>query len=355
VGQGISFISPTRVMPYSHTVSIGVQYQLPFRSVLEVSYNGRFGRDLPTSYNLNSVTAAQYLQYGANLTGTSVPNPYADLLPGTALNGATRTLQQSLLPYPQFTGVTETNMPLGTSKYNSVVFNFEKRLSQGLSVLFNGTFGRNSTYASYLNNGIDAPGQFITRDGGLPPRTFNLVFTYTENLFKNYNGLVKAALNGWQVSGYSQWISGSLLNVSGAYSTGLDPSISNPTFNRWFNTCTLNLNNNTRQNCASADEPVAWLIQKPFTLNTQPVPQWNGFRNRAVPEVSLSFFKRFKIRERGSFELRMDADNATNQPTFGAPNTTATSSLFGVTTLVQGFSYSSIGPRQIQLGAKFSF
>ena len=153
VGQGISFISPTRVMPYSHTVSIGVQYQLPFRSVIEVSYNGRFGRSLATSYNRNTVTTAQYLQNGASLTGTSVPNPYAGLLPGTTLNGGTITLQQSLLPYPQFTGVTETNMPLGTSKYNSIVFNFEKRLSKGLSVIFNGTFGRNSTYGSYLNNG----------------------------------------------------------------------------------------------------------------------------------------------------------------------------------------------------------
>ena len=146
-----------------------------------------------------------------------------------------------------------------------------------------------------------------------------------------------------------------MLNVGGAYSTGLDPTISNRTFARWFNTCTLNLNNNTRQSCASVDEPVAWLIQKPFTLNTQPVPQWTGFRGRAVPEVSLSFFKRFQIKERVHFELHVDANNATNQPTFGAPNTTATSSLFGVTTLVQGFSYSSIGPRQIQLGAKVSF
>ena len=51
----------------------------------------------------------------------------------------------------------------------------------------------------------------------------------------------------------------------------------------------------------------------------------------------------------------MDADNATNQPTFGAPNTSATSSLFGVTTLTQGFSYSSVSPRQIQLGARISF
>ena len=355
LGQGISFISPTRVMPYSHTVSIGVQYQLPFRSVIEISYNGRFGRSLSTSYNRNTVTTAQYLQHGANLTGTSVPNRYAGLLPGTALNGGTVTLQQSLLPFPQFTGVTENNMSLGTSKYNSIVFNFEKRLSKGLSVIFNGTFGRNSTYGSYLNNGLDAPGQFITRDGGTPPHTFNLVFTYTEDLFKNTNRLVTAVLNGWQVSGYTQWVSGGLLNVGGAYFTGLDPTLPNRTFSRWFNTCTLNLNNNTRQNCASVDEPVAWLIQRPFTLNTQPVPQWTGFRGRSVPEVSLSFFKRFQIRERVNFELHMDANNATNQPTFGAPNTNATSSLFGVTTLVQGFSYSSIGPRQIQLGAKVSF
>jgi hypothetical protein len=118
-------------MPYSHIVSVGVQYQLPFRSVIEVSYNGRFGRDLPTSYNRDSVSFGQYLQFGASLTGTSVPNPYANLLPGTGLNGATMTLQQSLLPYPQFTGITETNMAIGTSKYNSVVVQFEKRLSHG--------------------------------------------------------------------------------------------------------------------------------------------------------------------------------------------------------------------------------
>ncbi len=355
VGQGVSFISPLRVMPYSHTVSIGVQYQLPFRSVVEVSYNGRFGRALPTSYNRNNVSFAQYTQYGAALTGTSVPNPYAGLLPGTGLNGATLTLQQSLLPYPQFTGVTESLMPLGTSKYNSLVFQFEKRLSHGLSVLFNGTFGKSSTFASYLNNGMDAPGQFIPRDGGTPPHTVNLVFTYTEELFKKQNRLVRTVLNGWQVSGYTQWVSGSLLGISGAYSTGVDPTLTDRTFKRWFNTCTLNQNTNARQNCASDSEQVAWLIQKPFTLNLQPVRQWNDYRNRAVPEVSLSFFKRFQIRERLHLELRMDADNATNQPTFGAPNTTATSALFGVTTLTQGFSYSSIGPRQLQLGAKISF
>ena len=158
--------------------------------------------------------------------------------------------------------------------------------------MMNGTLGKNTTYNSYLNNGLDAPGQFITRDGGTPPHVFNLVFTYTENLFNKQSRLVKTVLNGWQVSGYSQWISGGLLNVGGAYATGINPTLGERTFKRWFNTCTLNQNTNLRQNCVSDSEPVAWLIQKPFTLNTEPVPQWSDFRGRAVPEVSLSFFSR---------------------------------------------------------------
>jgi len=183
--------------------------------------------------------------------------------------------------------------------------------------MMNATFGKNSTFNSYLNNCMDAPGQFITRDGGTPPHVVNLVFTYTENLFTGRSRWVRAAVNGWQVSGYSQWVSGGLLGVGGAYATGVNPTLPNPTFKRWFNTCTLNENSNQRQNCASETEPVAWLIQKPFTLNSQPVPQWRDFRGRSVPEISLSFFKRFVIRERVGFELRMDANNATNQATFG--------------------------------------
>jgi len=359
VGQSISFISPTRTTPYSHTVSIGFQYELPFRTVLEVSYNGRFSRGVATAYNRDSISSAQYQQYGSTLT-SSVTNPFAGLLPGTSLNGSTITLAQSLLPYPQYTGVTENSMPLGKARYNALVFQLEKRLSSGLSFVVNGTFGKATTYSTYLNNGMDAPGQFITRDGGTPPYQINLIGTYTEQLLKRANRAVRTMLDGWQIAGYAQFVSGALLNVSGTAnnpvtSTGIDPSLPHPTFQRWFNTCTLNANSNQRQNCASATEPVAWIIQKPYTLVTQPNPQWSDFRGRSVPEISISLFKTFNIRERLRFQLRADADNATNQPTFPAPNTTPTSSLFGVTTLTQGFGYSSISPRQIQLGARLMF
>ena len=71
-GSSVSYIWPERAVPYAHTFSTGIQYQLPFRSVLQVSYSGRRSRNLPTSRNLDSVTYEQYLTNGANLTGTQV-------------------------------------------------------------------------------------------------------------------------------------------------------------------------------------------------------------------------------------------------------------------------------------------
>jgi len=166
VGQTVSYIWPQRTVPYLHSFSSGVQYELPFRSVIEVSYSASRTRNLSTSRNMNSVTADQYVANGANLTGTTVPNPFAGLLPGSSLNGATMTLQQSLLPYPQFTGVTETGRSIGAARYDSLLIRFEKRLSAGLTTLFTATLSDSTQRTTYQNNGMDPIGQFIVRDGG---------------------------------------------------------------------------------------------------------------------------------------------------------------------------------------------
>ena len=104
------------------------------------------------------------MTHGSNLTASStqVTNPYAGLLPGTSLNGAKMTLQQSLLPYPQFTGMTESGRSIGVSRYDSMQVQLEKRLSSGLTVLFAATFQNGATHSTYLNSGMDAIGQFIT-------------------------------------------------------------------------------------------------------------------------------------------------------------------------------------------------
>ncbi|MCL5742355.1 MAG: carboxypeptidase regulatory-like domain-containing protein [Acidobacteria bacterium] len=350
-GSSISYIWPDRAVPYSHTFSTGIQYQLPFRSVLQVSYNGRRARNLGTSRNLNSVTYEQYRSNGSNLTATStqVANPYAGLLPGTSLNGARMTLQQSLLPYPQFTGITETDRSIGVSRYDSMQLQLEKRLSSGLTVLFTATFQNGATRSTYLYSGMDAIGQFIVRDSGAEPYIINLNSTYSLPFFGKAQGWRRTLLSGWRIAGFGQWRAGSILNVSGATSTGIDPGIGNASYAHRFNTCTFNNNTNARQNCASAEEPVAWIIQKPFTLLTVPNPQWGSVRTRIPLSADLSLWKTFKT-ERVSADLRADASNAFNTPRFGNPNMNAASSLFGMTTLTQANM-----PRSIQLGLKVSF
>jgi len=350
VGQGVSSIWPQRSVPFLHSFSSGIQYELPFRSVVEVSYSASRTRNVSTSRNMNSVTAEQYLANGSNLTGVTVANPFAGLLPGSSLNGATRTLQQSLLPYPQFTGVTQTGLSIGSARYDAFLARIEKRLSAGLTALFTATLTDSTQRVSYQNNGIDPLGQFIIRDGGTPPWQYNLTSTYDVPFFKASKGMTRAVLGGWQLSGIVSWFPGGIINMAGANSTGVDPALPKPSYRRWFNTCTLNNNTGPRQNCASPDEPVAWVVQRPFTLVTKPDPEWSSVRARVPAEFNLSMFKSFQIREGFHAEFRTEAFNAFNSPRFGGPTNNATSSQFGVVTLAQANA-----PRSIQLSLRLSF
>jgi hypothetical protein len=365
VGQNISYINPDRVVPYDHTISVGFQYELPWRSVVEVSWNATISRELETSFNRNSITYQQYYTQlwpnGNNLTGTTVTNPYLGLAPGTSLGTtATMSLQQSLLPYSQFTGVTETGVNNGTSNYEAVQIRYEKRLSQGLTVLANTTLAEEWNHNAYLNSGLDAIGAFITQNQEIQPWVFNLSFSYKLPFFEKSHGLLRTALGGWQLSGTETKFPGGYINICGnggtLSCTGVNPKISNPTVQRGFNTCTLNNSNVTNtggasvlQNCQPGD-PVALILNRAGTLLTEPNPQFSGFRAHVPQLLNFSLAKSFRIKEHSSLDFRAEAFNATNTPAFGAPSTTATSSLYGVTTLTQ-----SNDPRSIELSLKLRF
>jgi hypothetical protein len=349
-GSGISYYWPDRSIPYVHSFSAGFQYELPFRTVVDLSYVASRSRQLSTSRSMNSVTYAQYMANGSKLT-TTVPNPFAGLLPGTSLDGTTRTLQQSLLPYPQFTGITENGRTIGTSRYDSLQARIEKRFSAGFTFLFTGTWAKGSTYNSYLNGGMDDIGQFITRIDGTPPYTFNWSGTYALPFFANAAPALRMVLGGWMLAGTANYTRGGMIGVGGANPTGIDPRIPNPTEAHMFNTCTYNDNTGLRQNCQSTTEPIAWIITKPYTLLTYPSPQFTYWRQPNPPQINMSLFKSVKFKERAKLEFRAEAFNLTNSPVNNYANTTATASTFGArTTISQGND-----PRQVQMGLRLSF
>ena len=119
VGQGVAFPYIGEVKnPLNHRWSLGLQRELPGLFMVEATYVGARGENLPVTRQLNGIPT-QYLSTSPvrddatnNRLTQQVPNPFAGLLPGTGLNGANVARSQLLRPYPQFTGIsgrTETN------------------------------------------------------------------------------------------------------------------------------------------------------------------------------------------------------------------------------------------------------
>ena len=148
VGNGYTYQNQGRTIPYVHQFSIGVQRELPWQVVLDASYVGSRTRGYPVAKGINEITEAQLATGTAMLV--QVPNPFAGLLPGTAMNGATVPLQQLLRPYPQFTGITEDRRPIGEIDYNSIQLTFNKRLSKGLQFLVSYTYSKRMQRTEFL-------------------------------------------------------------------------------------------------------------------------------------------------------------------------------------------------------------
>lgn len=364
LGQSISFVDPNRVIPRVHQFSLGVQRELPLRSVLEVSYVGSRSQQLGVSQNLDAVTLPQLLQYGGNAspnlsdscsaTSTTCPyaNPFYGLLPaGPGLTTST-TRQQLLLPYPQFTGVTESNLPVGKSWYNSLQVRWEKRLTRGLNVLVSYTHAKWLNGTSYLNaqepitqtpdrtlNGTDTPNRVVISGNWALP-----IFTQT-------HGILAVFLKGWQANGVFMREAGFPLGAPGGYvSSGINPALSGANDSKAFNTCTQ-LTNGTLDNCTFNGQtlPIAFYQQYSNSWRTLS-GEFPTIRPPKVPNADLSMFKTFRLHETWNMQFRAEAFNALNSPQLGSPSTSLTSTSAGTVGLTQ-----SNDPRNFQLSLRLRF
>ena len=364
LGQSISFVDQNRVIPRVHEFSVGVQRELPFRSVLEVSYVGSRSQELPVSQNLDVVNWAQLLQYGANayaqldrfLLGDidAMPVCQSALRPAPAGPGlaATTTRQQLLLPYPQFTGVTESNLPVGKSWYNSLQARWEKRFSHGLNVLVSYTHAKWLSATGYLNaqegttatpdrtlNGTDTPDRIVISGNWAFP-----IFTKT-------HGILALFLKGWQANGVFMRETAFPLAAPGGYvTTGINPALSGANESKAFNTCTQ-LTTGVMENCTFNGNtlPVAFIQQYSNPVRTLS-GEFPTIRPPKVPNADISMFKAFRLRETWNLQFRAEAFNATNSPQFNPPSTSLNATSAGVVTLTQ-----ENDPRNVQLSLRLRF
>ena len=349
LGQGFTFADPNRTIPKVYNYSLAIQHQLPGQTLLEVAFAGNYATQLSVSKAINAVPRSFYALPGNAIPTPSttllaqVPNPMAGKLPGSSLNNNTIAYQLLQVAYPEFGGITESTHAIGKSLYNSLQVSVEKRLKGGLQGRFSYTWNKIMQETGYLND-QDAWSQLARVQAGEPSKVATLSLTYLLPIFEGRKGLLHNVLGGWEANGILRYLNGSLVSApGGVFSTGINPKLDNPTYQQWFNTCTVNTSG-VRQNCANASQPVAFMTAPPYTLRTLSgvLP---GVRTEVPTTVDFSLFKTFQLHEKAKLQLRANAYNMANTPIFGGPNTT--SGVIGIGQVND--------PRIVEVAAKFMF
>ena len=321
---------------YSQTWSLGIQHELPWGMVLDAHYWGSKSTHLPVTWNLNQLPD-QYLTLGSSLNN-SVPNPFYGVIRNGTLSAPTTTRQQLLLPFPQYTAITQVFVPAANSTYEAGTLQLEKRLSPSFTFLAAYTRSKamddvRTPYDLYnrrLEKGLsafDAPNQF--RFSGV----WNIPFGHNRAFGKGLNPVLDTILGGWDLSGIVSVQSGFPISISrNVNSNGTSASLENPTLARWFNTSTFT-------------------VAPTYTFgNVGPVlPNIRTDSVRNVDAVLVKDFS-FSIRDHSiTTQFRSEFYNLFNHPQFGAPNGSITSQSFGRVTSQAN------SPRDIQFGLKVNF
>ena len=305
----------------SQQFTASVQHQLPGRWLVDVSYTGNVGRHFTTGgWNLNQLDN-QFLGLGLDLQ-TQVPNPNRGLFPG-ALGGATISREQSLLPFPYYQGVTVRGARMGNFNSHMFIVSLEKRMSKGLSVMFNFTGGK--LISEGLNSPVDFGSIEQTNEWAYQDSKYNrrlersvdptdvsqravVSLLYELPFGKSGSGFVKRVIGGWQVNTIGVMQTGLPVLVRGASnfrairpnSTGVSAKLDSPTAQRWFNTdAFVNPANFTFGNIGR----VLPDVRGPGTVN------WD-----------LSLIKNTRLTERINLQFRAEAFNFMNSVNLGLPN-----------------------------------
>ncbi len=286
----------------------------------------------------------------------------------TALSGAGPF---AVIPFPQFSGGVTTIDSNDFSTYNGLVLQYQQRYKSGIQFQLSYTFSKalatrdfdptftvvgtaNSQSASStpfdiynrkLNYGEP---QYDHRHAFQAHGTIELPFGRGKKFGHGLNGVLDRAIGGWELAPIFTYYSGRPFTVySGANTFG---STVQSTAN--CDGCPHSLGQVQDYN------GFKWFFN-PDTDKpkfTAPAPGQLGstgkgyFFGPRVFDIDMALLKRIRITERINLELRADATNITNTPSFGLPTATFTSTLFGRI----GSSVESAS-RKFQLGAKLNF
>ena len=350
LGQDITFTARNQKTPETYQFNFDVQQLFPHDWVLDIGYVGTHSIHVAAGLTMDQLPDSA-LALGNDLL-TQVPNPFYGQIKTGVLAQKTVAKEQLLLPYPQFNSVQAVQNPWAGARYNSLQVKLEKRFTKNFNLLSAYTFSKMLDQSTGPFGGEALGGGGVQDFNNLRAelstssidQTHRLVTAvlYQLPFFHDQHGLVANVLGGFEISALSSFISGGPLGIdsasNGTFShggnqrpnwSGKSANLAQRKVTKWFDTSVFS-------------------TPPPFTFGNTP-RTFNNLRSDWIRNIDLSLHKSVELKGRLSLQLRADAFNMDNTPTFQPPNTSFGSKQFGTV------SAQANQPRTIQLGVKLLY
>jgi hypothetical protein len=356
----------TTPYPYNLQWNFTVQHQAPLGVAVEAAYAGAHGVHLPRGSWQANALPTKYLSQGAALNA-QVANPFFGLIPVGALSLPTVRAGQLLLPFPQYTGVSESGGYLGNSNYHSLQMKVEKRFSEGGTVLAAYTFskliGDVESLSSWLDQGVGGGGGiqdpnnlraekslagFDSRNRLTVAYTLDLPIGKGKRFLSGGAPIVQKFTSGWAVSGTSTFQNGFPLalsaspNVTGL-NLGLRPNV--------ISGCNKQTTGSAQSRLTNWFNTACFTVPAAFALGNESRTDPN-LRGHGIANYNFSALKKTALTERFNLEFRAEIFNLFNRVQFAQPNT-------GITTAANpttGYVTTQLNqPRLVQLALRLVF
>jgi len=319
---------------YNDRFSFSLQRQLPSQIVVDATYFMSFGFNQRYQQQLNNIDPRFGFQF-QNAVNAQVPNPFFNVLPFDKFPGGLRNVRNVavgdlLRPYPHYGPITMWNAEGVYRSYRSIQFKAQRPFVNGFNFLIGYNYN-NARSDEFYPDGVQVfLNNLSLQDSSNARHKFNIggIYELPFGKGRKYGSSMNKGLNlllgGWALSGIYQQVSGEYLRLPGAL-VSANPAISNPTRDRWFDTTKV-----TRLPA--------------FTQRTNPL-QFPGFTGPGVISLDLTLGKEFQIKEKYTFELKMESYNLPNYFNGANPQLNPDSSLFGRVT----------GQRNTYFGRQFQY
>ena len=351
---GLNAVEVNTQTPTIYNYSLGIQQDIGFGTILEVSYVGSLARHLGELRDINAIPD------GARFDPKN-RNPFS--APSATATGA--LADDFLRPYQGY-GAINVVMGSGASNYNGMQVQVSRRYAQRFQYGIAYTWAKTLDYANDDSSNVSFPRPYKAFNYG--PADHDQTQIFTANYIWDIpglsqrlnNALVKAVFDGWQLSGTTSLVTGRPKSVGVSYIGGLTDNTGGS-----VNARPLVLCNPNRQAANAPDgTPVfvdASCFARPLTRGEIGNASRNMIRRPGVVNSDLAMFKNFRVREKLRLQFRWETYNIFNHTNFNDIDTDLTLNLNTTTNQVTqtnarfGQPITARSPRVMQGSLRISF